>query len=259
MQPPLPYGGPEEIGEREKMGERLKEGESKTLVIIPAFNEEKQIATVVHQVKREVPEALVLVVNDGSSDQTEARALASGAKVLSHPFNMGYGVTLQTGYKYALKYGFEYVLQMDGDGQHDPRYLPALLKEVKEGSADIIVGSRFLGEGDYQAPRVRKIGIHLFRFIASRLCGQKITDPTSGYQALNRRAIKFCAQDCFPGDYPDADVLVMFHRAGLSIHEVPVQMHQNSHGHSMHSGLKPLYYTYKMFLSIALNLLRKEG
>ena len=227
-------------------------------MLVPAFNEEDQIAVVIQRVKREILEAIVLVVNDGSSDQTESKARAAGAKVLSHPFNMGYGVTLQTGYKYALKHGFEYILQMDGDGQHDPRYLSSLLQEVKEGRAEVVIGSRFLGEGDYQPAWTRRVGIYLFRLVASFLCGQRITDPTSGYQALSRRAVEFCVRDSFPGDYPDADVLVMMHRAGLRIQEVPVRMHPNVHGKSMHSGLKPLYYTYKMLLSITLNLVRKR-
>jgi hypothetical protein len=170
---------------------------------------------------------------------------------------MGYGAALQTGYKYALNCGFEFVLQADGDGQHDPHYLPILLQEVREGGADVAIGSRFLGEGDYRAARLRQMGIFLFRWVASFLCGQKITDPTSGYQALSRRAVEFCARDSFPGDYPDADVLVMMHRAGLRLREVPVHMHPNFQGRSMHSGLKPLYYTYKMCLSIGLSLLRK--
>ena len=235
-----------------------QERKDKILVVIPAFNEEEKIHAVVQEIRREIPEAVVLVVNDGSRDQTESRARAAGARVLTHPFNMGYGVSLQTGYKYALKYGFDFVLQMDGDGQHDPRYLPVLLREVREGGADVVIGSRFLGEGDYRAARLRQMGICLFRFLASRLCGQKITDPTSGYQALNRRAVEFCAEDSFPGDYPDADVLVMMHRAGLRIREVPARMHPNAQGKSMHSGWKPLYYIYKMCLSIALNLLRRE-
>ncbi len=233
-------------------------GENKILVIIPAFNEQEQIGPVVQQVKRKIPQAQILVVDDGSSDQTEQRALTSGAKVVSHPFNMGYGAALQTGYKYAVKYSFDFVLQMDGDGQHDPRYLPILLKGVEEGTTDVIIGSRFLGEGEYRSPWLRRIGIRLFGIIASRLCGQKITDPTSGYQALNRQAVEFCARDSFPRDYPDADVLVMLHRAGLRIQEVPVCMTHNSRGRSMHNGLKPLYYIYKMFLSIALNLVRQE-
>jgi glycosyltransferase involved in cell wall biosynthesis len=234
------------------------ERKDKILIVIPAFNEEEKIQAVIQGVREEVPEAAVLVVSDGSWDQTEARARSAGAKVLSHPFNMGYGVALQTGYKYAWKYGFGWVLQMDGDGQHDPRYLLILLREVKEGGADVVIGSRFLGEGGYRAAWGRRMGIYLFRFVASRLCGQRITDPTSGYQALSRRAVEFCTRDSFPGDYPDADVLVLMHRAGLRLREVPVRMHPNVQGRSMHSGLKPLYYIYKMFLSITLNLMRQE-
>ena len=241
------------------MGEGLNEGKKeKILVVIPALNEEEQIATVVQQVKGQVPEAQILVVNDGSSDRTEQRALAGGAKVISHPFNMGYGVALQTGYKYARKYGFDYVLQMDGDGQHNPQYLRALLTGLKEGKVDVVIGSRFLREGGYHVPLLRRMGMLLFGFIASRISGQKITDPTSGYQALGRRVIEFYTHDAFPGDYPDADVLVMLHRAGLRVQEVPVAMRPNSNGRSMHSGLKPLYYIYKMLLSIGLNLMRKE-
>jgi len=239
----------------ERLNERKKE---KILVVIPALNEEEQIATVVQQVTEQVPEAQILVVNDGSSDRTEQKALACGAKVLSHPFNMGYGVALQTGYKYAWKYGFDYVLQMDGDGQHDAQYLRVLLSEVKEGKVDVVIGSRFLREGGYHVPLLRRMGMLLFGFIASRVSGQKITDPTSGYQALGRRVIEFYTRDAFPGDYPDADVLVMLHRAGLRVQEVPVAMRPNSNGRSMHSGLKPLYYIYKMLLSIALNLMRKN-
>jgi glycosyltransferase involved in cell wall biosynthesis len=244
----------------EKGGEmpESQEKKDKILIVIPALNEEEKIQAVVQGIQREMPGAVVLVVNDGSRDQTEDRARAMGARVLTHPFNMGYGVSLQTGYKYALKYGFDFVLQMDGDGQHDPRYLPVLLREVREGGVDVVIGSRFLGEGDYRPARLRQMGICLFRFLASCLCGQKITDPTSGYQALSRRAVEFCVRDSFPADYPDADVLVMMHRAGLRLREVPVRMHPNAKGRSMHSGLKPLYYIYKMCLSIALNLIRQE-
>ena len=237
------------------LSEKSKE---KVLVVIPALNEEEQIPTVIQQVKQQIPEAHILVVNDGSSDRTEQKALACGARVLSHPVNMGYGVALQTGYKYARKYGFDYVLQMDGDGQHDPQYLRALLAQVKEGKVDVVIGSRFLGRVEYHVPLLRRMGMLLFGFIASRLSRQKITDPTSGYQALGQRAIEFYTRDAFPGDYPDADVLVMLHRAGLRMQEVPVAMRPNSNGRSMHNGLKPLYYIYKMLLSITLNLMRKN-
>jgi len=240
-------------------GSENQKEKGKILVLIPALNEEEQIGAVIQQVKEQVREAQVLVVNDGSADRTEQKALDSGAKVLTHPFNMGYGVALQTGYKYALKHGFDYVLQMDGDGQHDPQYLQTLLKEVKEGEVDVVVGSRFLGTGKYRAPLLRRVGMHLFGFMASRLSGQSITDPTSGYQALGRRALEMCVSDAFPGDYPDADVLIMLHRAGLRFREVPVSMHPNLQGRSMHSGFKPLYYIYKMLLSITLNMIRRNN
>ncbi len=233
-------------------------GKEKILVLIPAFNEQDQIPAVIRQVREEIPQAKVLVINDGSNDLTAQQARASGAKVLTHPFNMGYGVALQTGYKYALQNDFDYVLQMDGDGQHDPRFLRALLEEVNKGKTDVAIGSRFLGVGGYRAPLLRRVGMRIFGFIAGLLVGQRITDPTSGYQALGRRAVKFHARDSFPCDYPDADVLVMLHQVGLRIREVPVGMHANANGRSMHSGLKPLYYIYKILLCMALNLLRKE-
>ncbi len=236
----------------------IEKREEKILILIPALNEEVQIAGVIKQVKREVPGARVLVVNDGSSDQTVQKAMGAGAKVISLPFNMGYGVALQTGYKYALKYDFDYVLQMDGDGQHDPHSLQPLLQEIQNKEADVVIGSRFLGGRGYRVPLLRRMGMGLFGFIASRLSGVRITDPTSGFQALNRRAVQFYSRDTFPGDYPDADVLVMIHRAGFRMREVPVHMNANLEGRSMHSNMKPVYYIYKMLLSITLNMLRKK-
>lgn len=246
------------IANQHRKTQEIKLQPGKVLVIIPAFNEEEQIAAVVKQVKEQIPEAEVLVINDGSRDQTTRRAREAGAKVLRHPFNMGYGVALQTGYKYALQNDFDYVLQMDADGQHDPRFLRVLLAEVEQGKTDVAIGSRFLGVGKYQASPLRRTGMRVFGFIAGLLIGQKITDPTSGYQALGRRAVQVHTRDSFPCDYPDADVLVMLHQVGLQIQEVPVGMHANANGRSMHSGLKPLYYIYKILLCILLNLLRKE-
>lgn len=232
------------------------EKKGKVLIVIPAYNEEKKIAAVVAQAKREIPEAEILIINDGSADGTGKKAKEAGARVLNHPFNLGYGVALQTGYKFALKYGYDYVLQIDGDGQHDPRYLRNLLEEIKKGEVEIVIGSRFLGEGNYRAPVLRRMGMKLFAFIAGKISGQKITDPTSGYQALSRRAVEFYSHDFFPGDYPDADVLIMLRRAGLRFREIPVNMNPNPNGKSMHNGLKPIYYTYKMCLCIMLNLIR---
>ncbi len=232
--------------------------EEKILILIPAFNEESQIAAVIQQVKQELPGIKVLVINDGSQDKTRQTALSSGASVLSHPVNMGYGVALQTGYKYALKYEYDYVLQMDGDGQHDPKYLTHLLQTAKESKVDVVVGSRVLGKQEYQRSVVRGLGMTFFGFIATLLNGQRITDSTSGYQALSRQTVEFYSGEAFPEGYPDADVLIRLRKKGLKIQEIPVVMVPNKKKQTMHSGLKPLYYTYKMLLSIALGFLRKE-
>ena len=226
------------------------------LVIIPAFNEEANVVGVISDIRGELPEADVLVVNDGSADRTARNALAAGARVLSLPLNCGYGVALQAGFKYAAREGYEFVAQMDADGQHLARFLPDVLGPVSEGEADLVVGSRFLdGDGHYQPSVARKVGMELFGRIASLIMRQPVTDPTSGYQAMNARVVDLFCTAVYPGDFPDADVLVLLHRAGFTIREVPVQM-RTYDGPSMHGGHGSIYYVYKMFLSIGLNLLR---
>ena len=231
---------------------------NKTIVIIPAYNEEKRIAAVVAEVRAHVPGAVVVVINDSSRDSTAAVARQSGAKVVSHPFNMGYGAAIQTGYKYARDMGFDFLVQLDADGQHDPSSIPALLAPVISGEADIVIGSRFLGNS-YRPPFVRRAGMALFRGIVTLVTGRSITDTTSGFQAFNRDVIRLFATDIFPVDYPDADMLIMLHRTGFRITEVPVRMFENSEGKSMHNGFKPLYYTFKMLLSICVTLMRQKG
>ncbi|MBW2020577.1 MAG: glycosyltransferase family 2 protein [Deltaproteobacteria bacterium] len=229
----------------------------KTVVIIPAYNEEKNIAGVIKEIKKAVPDVYILVINDGGQDRTEEIVRLLGERVVNLPYNMGYGAALQAGFKYALKHGYEYAVQIDADGQHDPKDIPKLLKVVLDGEADVAMGSRFLDGGRYKAPLIRKAGMLIFAWLASVIIGQKITDPTSGYQALNSSAIRFYASDYYPTDFPDADVIIMLHRAGLTIKEIPVTMYPNPQK-SMHAGLKPVYYIFKMFLSIFLTLLRKD-
>jgi glycosyltransferase involved in cell wall biosynthesis len=228
------------------------------IVIIPAYNEEKRITAVICGVQAAVPDAVVVVVNDCSRDSTASVARQAGAVVLSHPFNMGYGAAIQTGYKYARDNGFDFLVQLDADGQHDPGCIPQLLSPVIEGTTDIAIGSRFLGNS-YRPPLARRLGMALFRNIVYLVTGTFITDTTSGYQAFNRDVIRFFATDIFPVDYPDADMLIMLHRAGFRLVEVPVSMYENSEGKSMHSGLKPLYYMFKMLLSICVTLMREKG
>lgn len=228
-----------------------------TIIIIPAFNEEKRIASVIADVFTAVPDATVVVVNDCSRDNTAAVATLAGATVVSHPFNMGYGAAIQTGYKYARDKGYDVLVQLDADGQHDPSCIPALLAPVVAGEADIVIGSRFLGTS-YRPPFARRAGMALFRTIVSSIVGKAITDTTSGFQAFNRDVIEFFCTDVFPVDYPDADMLIMLHRVGFRMTEVPVRMLENSEGKSMHSGLKPLYYMFKMLLSICVTLMRER-
>jgi len=228
------------------------------IVIIPAYNEGKRIAAVVAGVRAAVSDAHVVVINDCSRDETAIAAAQAGAVVVSHPFNMGYGAAIQTGYKYARDKGFDYLVQLDADGQHDPACIPFLLAPVVAGESDIAIGSRFLGNS-YRPPLARRLGMALFRRIVFLVTGSAITDTTSGYQAFNREVIRFFATDIFPVDYPDADMLIMLHRAGFRISEVAVRMFENSEGTSMHSGLKPLYYMFKMLLSICVTLMREKG
>jgi glycosyltransferase involved in cell wall biosynthesis len=230
----------------------------RTLIIIPAYNEENNVAKVVYGIRRVVPDADILVVNDGSGDKTGEIVSSIGVRLINLPYNMGYGAALQTGFKYAVRNGYSYAVQIDGDGQHDPTDIPRLLEAVTDGKADVAFGSRFLNGGIYRAPRLRRIGILVFGYIASLIIGQKVTDPTSGYQALNVNGMRFYASDYYPVDFPDADVIVMLHRAGLKTKEIPVTMYPSIDNKSMHAGLKPVYYIFKMFLSIFLTLLRKD-
>ncbi len=227
-------------------------------IIIPAYNEAERIASTIADI-RKFSDADIIVVSDGSTDGTAKEARAAGAKVIELPFNLGYGAALQTGFKYTLKKGYRFAVQIDADGQHDPSEIQKLVGSVFKGDVDITLGSRFLAGGDYKAPFVRRVGMILFSAVVRVVTGKKITDPTSGFQAMNRKVMEFYASDAYPVDYPDADVIVMLHRHGFNLKEIPVIM-KRVHGKvSMHSGLKPFYYTFKMFLSIFVTLLRSKG
>ena len=231
---------------------------SDTLILLPAHNEEAHIASVIAGVREAAPGADIAVVDDGSTDGTAACAERAGARVLPLPFNLGYGVALQTGYKFALEQGYRYLVQMDSDGQHDAHGIASLLERVQRGACDICVGSRFLVGETYRVPQIRRVGMVIFRRVASLILGQTITDPTSGFQAMNRRVLEFFAKDAYPTDYPDTDVLVMLYHHGFRIAEAPVVMYAADTGKSIHAGLRPLYYLFKMSLAIPLNLLRRE-
>jgi len=231
----------------------------KILVIIPVYNESTRIAEVVRQVRETAPGYDVLVVDDGSTDETAYAARAAGALVVAHPFNLGYGGAIQTGYKYALRHGYDFLVQMDGDGQHDPSFIPQLLAPVLARETDFALGSRFLGVESYKPPLARRLGMVFFRWFVSVLISTSITDSTSGFQAFNRKVIRFFTTEVFPADYPDADMLLALHRANFRIREVPVRMYANGQGKSMHGGWRPLYYIFKMVLSVFVTFLREKS
>lgn len=226
------------------------------MIAVPAFNEQGRVGAVVRDVRSTLPDADVVVIDDGSADGTAAEARAAGATVITLPLNSGYGTALQTGYKYAVRNGYRVVGQIDADGQHQASYLREMLDALDAQNADVVVGSRFLGrDGHYRPSAARKVGIALFSRIASLITRQRITDPTSGFQVMRVDVASFFCSDVYPNDYPDADILILLHRSGFAIHEVPVKMRPSTNV-SMHSGHKSIYYVYKMLLSILVTVLR---
>ena len=226
-------------------------------MIIPAFNEEKNIGDVIHNIWKISPDLDIVVINDGSSDKTVNIVEKFGVKLISLPYNLGYGVALQTGFLYAKQRGYNTVIQMDADGQHDPLHILDMLKEIQNPDVDVVIGSRFLQDNSYKTTISKKLGMTFFGFLTSILIREKITDPTSGFQVLKGEVIDFMSQDLYPPDYPDADMIILLHRAGFKIKEVPVKMKSNpKHAKSMHRGHKTIYYVLKMLLSIIVTLLR---
>jgi glycosyltransferase involved in cell wall biosynthesis len=232
---------------------------AKRLIIIPAFNEEKQIASVIEGI-RKYCDADIVVIDDGSKDRTVERAWSVGVLVIRHPFNMGYGVAVQTGYKYALENDYDYLMQIDGDGQHHPAYIPDLFALVENQKCDLAIGSRFLKDNEHQTGFLKSAGIRLFRWIIRIMTAETITDPTSGYRCMNRTVFRYFTEDAFPHDYPDANIIIVLHRMGFKMAEHPVTMSPNPEGRSMHRVIfKISYYFFKVFLSILVTLLRKKS
>ncbi len=230
----------------------------RVLVIIPAYNEGPNLWSVIHGVRTAVPTADVLVVDDGSTDETPAIARSAGVQVVSHPFNLGYGAALQTGFKYAVAGPYEFIVQLDGDGQHEPQDVRSILSALCTGEVDVVIGSRYLGSAPAWTGRLRRWGSQTLAQLTSWIVGQPITDPTSGFQGCTRQVAAFYARDHFPVDFPDADVIIMLHRAGFRTCEIPVTMYSRPQGRSMHGGFRWLYYVYKMLLAILLTLVRDD-
>lgn len=201
----------------------------------------------------------LLVVDDGSFDNTLAVCKKEDrVKIVSIPFNHGVGNALKTGFRFAIEFGYDFVITLDADGQHNPDDLPKFIENLIAGSCDIVIGSRFLNGNKYEGSFLRIAGNKFFARIVSLLIREKLTDVTSGYRGMNRSALSFSIDDSFNFDYPDADFLLTLHRAGFRFSEIPVTMEKRIGGQSQHKGLGPVYYVLKMFLSIFIILLRKK-
>jgi glycosyltransferase involved in cell wall biosynthesis len=229
------------------------------LAVVPAYNEEQTVGRVLRALHRHAPGWDVLVIDDGSTDETGLRARRAGADVLRMPFNLGIGGAMQAGFVYALERGYDLMLQVDADGQHDPQELNKLLDaRERHPETDMVCGSRFLGDDHrYPAPVSRRTGIHVFAFLLSRIVGQRVSDPTSGFRLYNRRAIELFARD-YPHDYPEVEAILMLHHHRLSMREEHVRMFERDGGVSSISSGKSAYYMIKVLLAIGVGLLRRR-
>jgi glycosyltransferase involved in cell wall biosynthesis len=229
------------------------------LAIVPAYNEAGMVGRVVRDIQREAPGFDVLVVDDGSTDATGAEARTEGAVVLQHPFNTGIGGAMQSGYKYALRNGYDVAVQVDGDGQHKTEYLPEMLATLHTGGseADLVYGSRFRGDPGYKVPLGRRLGNLIFSIVLTAITRQRITDPTSGFRMANRKGIELFARD-YPHDYPEVEALLMLHAHRLRIHEVPVKMNARGYGRSSIDYPRSAYYMVKVLLALFVGLFRRR-
>jgi glycosyltransferase involved in cell wall biosynthesis len=228
------------------------------LAVVPAYNESATIVSVVEGLREKAPEFDVLVVDDGSTDATADLARMAGARVLTLPFNVGIGGSVQAGFIYARSQGYDYLAQVDADGQHDASELRHLMDAMDCGYVDMVCGSRFLTDDyHYPAPISRRTGIHIFAFLLSRIVDSRVSDPTSGFRLYNRRAIQLFAND-YPHDYPEVEAVLMLHHHRLRMREVPVKMYVRGGGRSSISTGKSAYYMVKVLLALLVGLARRR-
>jgi glycosyltransferase involved in cell wall biosynthesis len=233
---------------------------ARKLAVVPAYNEASCVGEVVRELRRSAPGFDPLVVDDGSTDNTPVVAREAGARVVRHPFNLGIGGAVQTGFTFAQQHGYDYLVQVDGDRQHDPGEIRRLEHAMAESDVDMVCGSRFLHEDHkYPAPVSRRTGIHLFAFLLSKVVGQRVSDPTSGFRLYNRRAIGVFARD-YPHDYPEVEAVLMVHAHRLRMCEVPVRMYVRGGGVSSIKGTgKSTYYMIKVLLALLVGLARRRA
>jgi glycosyltransferase involved in cell wall biosynthesis len=231
------------------------------LAVVPAYNESSTIVGVIEALRERAPRFDVLVVDDGSTDDTADVASLAGPRVLKLPFNLGIGGAVQAGFVFARDHHYDFMAQVDGDGQHEPAELDKLVNAMAQGHGqgpDMVCGSRFLSDDyHYPAPVSRRTGIHVFAALLSRIVGQRVSDPTSGFRLYNRRAIELFARD-YPHDYPEVEAVLMLHHHRLRMREVPVKMYTRGGGVSSISSGKSAYYMVKVLLALLVGLARRR-
>jgi glycosyltransferase involved in cell wall biosynthesis len=235
----------------------------RTLVFIPAWNEGDSVTEVIGGIREHIPEADVLVVDDGSVDDTVARARAAGARVASLPFNQGLGAALQTGYLYALRGGYEACAHLDADGQHPPADVARLLEEIWEDRADLVIGSRYSDtlaprSDDYQPTISRRVGTNVFRVFLTVATRQRFTDTTSGMRAANRRVMSLFGERYAP-DFGEIESLQRAVRQGLRVKEVPVRMLERSGGRSFLTPLRSAFFIFKSLIVLLVGMFRPKS
>jgi glycosyltransferase involved in cell wall biosynthesis len=234
-------------------------GPGSLLVIVPAYNEQGAVGEVVRELAREVPGVPVLVIDDCSTDATVRVARAAGARVLPLPHHLGLGGAVQAGYKLAFELGFEYVIRVDGDGQHDARDIPRILEKLKESGAEMVIGARMGVERDeWRSRRLRALGRRFFRLVLRPFLGKPVHDPTSGFVGVNRRALALFSAS-FPLEYPEIEALVVLQRRRFRFEEVPCHMRPRRAGRSSITALKSLSYIVHVLLGVFVNILRYDG
>jgi glycosyltransferase involved in cell wall biosynthesis len=229
---------------------------AKVLVAIPAHNEEASIGAIIDEARKALPEFDILVIDDASADATRRIAREHAALVIGLPFNLGIAGARQAGHRFAYEMGYDYLLQLDADGQHDPSYAMDLLKPVMSGSADLAIGSRFIKETGYKVPCLRRLGIAFLAWLISLLTKKKITDPTSGFHAINRKVISLYRKH-YPYEYPEPEEIVLLRRFGYNVVEIGVSMRERERGKSFVTPLISVYYMFEAVVAIIMAYIRK--
>lgn len=230
----------------------------KLLILIPAYNEEGAVGQVVREVRQFMPGVPILVVDDCSADATRAVAREAGAEVLPLPYHLGLGGCVQAGYRLAFELDYDYVIRVDGDGQHDPRYIPKILAALEREDCEMVIGSRYLNGDGRHTGFLRGLGIVFFRAVLRPILGKPVRDPTSGFVGVNRTALALFSRS-FPLEYPEIEALVVLQRRRFRFVEVPCPMRPRQAGRSSITALRSLYYPVHVLLGVFVNVLKFEG